>query len=221
MNFTQSTNNNNTIYHHDNQKGCAACRHQHKKCSPDCILAPYFPHGSEPEFLNAHKLYGVRNMTKIVEKFSIEERNIAMQSIIFESDMRAANPVGGCCGMINELTAQIQYYKAQIEHIYQQLVIIRAQTTCHNGHLTDYYTSSVCDPNHYITPVVPSSVSNYQCSQPPQLAPIDNTMVIVNNEDVEDGIIGNDDVNCLNWQDFISSSSSLLSSLLQNKERWA
>ena len=176
MNVVQSTtNNNNTIYQHSNQKTCAACKHQRNKCAPDCILAPYFPHGSEPEFLNAYKLYGVRNMTKIVENLSDEERNDAMKSIIFESNMRAANPITGCCRMIQELILQIRYYRDELQLTLQQLANVRPQNACHDGNLTNHGTSIICDPNSNINADVPSSVSNYQCAQPAQLTSIDNT----------------------------------------------
>ncbi|CAN8269373.1 unnamed protein product [Cochlearia groenlandica] len=58
-----SNNNNNN---NSTNQACAACKYQRRKCASDCILAPYFPHDRHNQFLNAHKLYGVSNITKII-----------------------------------------------------------------------------------------------------------------------------------------------------------
>ncbi|KAE9467926.1 hypothetical protein C3L33_00163, partial [Rhododendron williamsianum] len=50
---------NNTTTH-----ACAACKYQRRKCAPDCVLAPYFPHHRQRQFLNAHKLFGDEAISK-------------------------------------------------------------------------------------------------------------------------------------------------------------
>ncbi|KAG5008631.1 hypothetical protein AAZX31_07G008500 [Glycine max] len=108
-------------------QACAACKYQRRKCAPDCILAPYFPHDRQRQFLNAHKLFGVSNITKIIKLLSPQDKDQAMRTIIYQSDMRATDPVGGCYRYILELQAQIEYYRAELELVLQQLAIFRAQ----------------------------------------------------------------------------------------------
>ncbi|KAG8656460.1 hypothetical protein MANES_04G140100v8, partial [Manihot esculenta] len=108
-------------------QACAACKYQRRKCAPDCILAPYFPHDRQRQFLNAHKLFGVSNITKIIKPLSQPDKDEAMRTIIFQSDVRANDPVGGCYRIIRELQRQIEYHKAELDLVLHQLAICRAQ----------------------------------------------------------------------------------------------
>ncbi|KAJ9179332.1 hypothetical protein P3X46_011135 [Hevea brasiliensis] len=108
-------------------QACAACKYQRRKCAPDCILAPYFPHDRQRQFLNAHKLFGVSNITKIIKNLNQPDKDEAMRTIIFQSDVRANDPVGGCYGIIRELQRQIEYHKAELDLVLHQLAICRAQ----------------------------------------------------------------------------------------------
>ncbi|XP_028778737.1 LOB domain-containing protein 22-like [Neltuma alba] len=219
----RNNNNNNTSNHHNNNnnQACAACKYQRKKCAPDCILAPYFPHDRQRQFLNAHKLFGVRNITRIIENLDPHSRNEAMRSIIYQSDMRAADPVGGCYRHIQELVAQIQYHEAELELILQQLAVFRAQARHHHHLHRHSHPQEIVDttPDHLYSPniaaVLPSPVSHYQYIQQQQQEPTMNMMVV--NKDHQHHQSNNnnlqDDVNY--W---VSQDSMSLSSLsLQNK----
>ena len=81
-------------------KACAACKFQRRKCSKDCLLSPYFPADKPKTFSNAHRLFGVCNMVRILKQVEPDEKDEAMKSIIFESDMRARYPVHGCYGVM-------------------------------------------------------------------------------------------------------------------------
>ncbi|KAJ8440599.1 hypothetical protein Cgig2_028728 [Carnegiea gigantea] len=106
--------------------------HGAKKCAPDCVLAPYFPHDRTKQFLNAHKLFGVSNITKIIRNLNPPDKDIAMRTIMYQSDMRAKDPVGGCFRIIRDLHHQIEYYKAELDVVLQQLAICKAQQAYHH-----------------------------------------------------------------------------------------
>ncbi|XP_022720798.1 LOB domain-containing protein 22-like [Durio zibethinus] len=108
-------------------QACAACKYQRRKCAPDCILAPYFPHDRQRQFQNAHKLFGVSNISKIIKALNPPEKDIAMRTIVFQSDARANDPVGGCYRIIQELQRQIEYSQAELDLVFHQLAICRAQ----------------------------------------------------------------------------------------------
>ncbi|XP_041001917.1 LOB domain-containing protein 22-like [Juglans microcarpa x Juglans regia] len=112
-------------------QACAACKYQRRKCAPDCILAPYFPHDRQRQFLNAHKLFGVSNITKVIKNLDQPDKDEAMRTIIFQSDMRANDPVGGCYRMIQDLQRLIDYNKAELEIVLHQLALCRAQAHQH------------------------------------------------------------------------------------------
>ncbi|XP_047160184.1 LOB domain-containing protein 22 [Vigna umbellata] len=128
-NRISSTRNGNST-----TQACAACKYQRRKCAPDCILAPYFPHDRQRQFLNAHKLFGVSNITKIIKVVSPRDKDQAMRTIIYQSDMRASDPVGGCYRYIVDLQTQIEYCRAELDLVLQQLAMFRAQAQHQNQH---------------------------------------------------------------------------------------
>lgn len=131
--YTKRVHNNNN----DNKKGvlrvsgagqaCAACKYQRRKCEPDCVLAPYFPHDRQRQFLNAHKLFGVSNITKTIRHLDQPFKDEAMRTIIFQSDVRANDPVGGCYRIIRDLQRHIDYCKTELDIVLHQLAYCRAQ----------------------------------------------------------------------------------------------
>ncbi|CAL1376532.1 unnamed protein product [Linum trigynum] len=121
-------NNNNSSSSNGTSPACAACKYQRRKCAPDCVLAPYFPHDRQRQFLNAHKLFGVRKITKIIENLSTKaEKDEAMRAIIIQSDVRASDPVGGCYRIVRELQRQIEYGEAELGLVLHQLAICQQQ----------------------------------------------------------------------------------------------
>ncbi|XP_008779803.3 LOB domain-containing protein 11-like [Phoenix dactylifera] len=108
-------------------QACAACKYQRRKCNPDCTLAPYFPADQQRQFLNAHRLFGVSNILKIIRHLDPVQRAEAMRSIIFQSNARAHDPVGGCYRIILELERQLERDSAELALVLRQLAICRAQ----------------------------------------------------------------------------------------------
>ncbi|KAI5665600.1 hypothetical protein M9H77_15453 [Catharanthus roseus] len=107
---------------------CAACKYQRRRCSSECILAPYFPANQTKAFQNAHRLFGVSNIMKILKQLSTEEqREEAMKSIKYEADMRERYPVYGCAGIICQLRQQLRQAIEELHYVYEQLGIYREQ----------------------------------------------------------------------------------------------
>ncbi|XP_026665595.2 uncharacterized protein LOC103720129 isoform X2 [Phoenix dactylifera] len=108
-------------------QACAACKYQRRKCNRDCTLAPYFPADQQRQFLNAHRLFGVSNILKSIRHLDPVQRAEAMRSIIFQSNARAHDPVGGCYRIILELERQLQRDSAELALVLRQLAICRSQ----------------------------------------------------------------------------------------------
>ncbi|MCL7026745.1 hypothetical protein MKW94_026134 [Papaver nudicaule] len=106
---------------------CAACKYQRRKCAPDCVLAPYFPHDQPKMFQNAHKLFGVSNIQKILKPLTPDLKREATKSIIYEANMRDKFPVTGCCTVIRQLQYQIGQAEAELRFVISQLSIYRQQ----------------------------------------------------------------------------------------------
>ncbi|XAR49939.1 hypothetical protein NMG60_11004125 [Bertholletia excelsa] len=124
-NPTSSTITTNRV---NGNQACAACKYRRRKCASDCLLSPYFPHNRHHQFRNAHRLFGVSNITKIIQHLSPSQKDAAMQTIIFESNVHAADPVGGCYRIIRDLSRQIEFARAELDLVLQQLALCRAVT---------------------------------------------------------------------------------------------
>ncbi|KAK9066116.1 hypothetical protein SSX86_015518 [Deinandra increscens subsp. villosa] len=134
--ITTSRSNSSTLTtarSNSTTQACAACRYQRRKCAPDCILAPYFPHDRQRQFQNAHKLFGVSNITKIIRDLDPPQKDEAMRTIIYQADVRAHDPVGGCYRIIRELQRQIEFSRAELEIVLHQLAFCRTHAVhAHN-----------------------------------------------------------------------------------------
>ncbi|KAJ9183584.1 hypothetical protein P3X46_007417 [Hevea brasiliensis] len=141
-------------------QACAACRYQRRKCAPDCPLAPYFPSNHSSDFINAHKLFGVRNILKTLRKLrTFNEKKNAVTSMIYQANARARDPVSGCCGIISRLNAQIEMYQLELSLVNQQLES-HQQLTSH--HLQDFSQLNIDDDKQLQQLEDLSIVGNYQ-----------------------------------------------------------
>lgn len=104
---------------------CAACKFQRRKCSSECLLAQFFPSENPKLFHNAHKLFGVRNIVKIIKPLNNFQRLEAMTSIIFESNVREEFPVHGCYGVIRRLESQICLAEEELNSLQAKLAFFR------------------------------------------------------------------------------------------------
>ncbi|KAH7686486.1 Lateral organ boundaries LOB domain-containing protein [Dioscorea alata] len=110
-------------------QACAACKYQRRKCNPDCTLAPFFPADSQRQFLNAHRLFGVSNILRIIRGLDPVTRAEAMRSIIFQSNARALDPVGGCYRIILDLEQTIHALTAELSLVLQHLSFYRSHSS--------------------------------------------------------------------------------------------
>ncbi|XVF54237.1 hypothetical protein PTKIN_Ptkin05aG0164400 [Pterospermum kingtungense] len=106
---------------------CAACKYQRRKCIPECLLAPYFPADQTKVFQNAHKLFGVSNIVKILRSLDPSQHAEAMRSIKYQANVRDRFPVYGCLGVIRQLYYQIQLLEEEFQAVLAQLEMFRQQ----------------------------------------------------------------------------------------------
>lgn len=126
---------------------CAACKLLRRRCSRDCVFAPYFPAEEPGKFAGVHKVFGASNVSKMlqVSQFGIdqificlinythagparpgpqelpeEHRGDAVSSMVYEANARMRDPVYGCVGAIS-------YLQQQIDGLRQQLALTQAE----------------------------------------------------------------------------------------------
>ncbi|CAA0829992.1 LOB domain-containing protein 27 [Striga hermonthica] len=111
----------------DANPACAVCKYQRRRCTPNCPLAPYFPANHPNTFQNVHRLFGVSNVTKILDSLhSSDQKEDAMKSIIFEAEMRRRYPVHGCSVIIQQLRFQIECAHQELRRLYSLCLQVAA-----------------------------------------------------------------------------------------------
>ncbi|KAM7276359.1 hypothetical protein ACFE04_018225 [Oxalis oulophora] len=121
-------------------QACASCKYQRRKCTPECPLAPYFPPDQPKMFQNAHKLFGVSNILKILKDLDVSLHGEAMKSIILQANIRDRYPVHGCWGLYQELLYQLWMVEEELNLVLAHLDRLRNQqlqisSTCPNSQL--------------------------------------------------------------------------------------
>ncbi|KAF8648064.1 hypothetical protein HU200_065102 [Digitaria exilis] len=104
-------------------QACAACKYQRRKCTRECPLAPYFLADEPRRFLNAHRLFGVKNIQHTLRKIDPEHWPDAMRTLIYQADARAADPVGGCVSIIDKLQREMRRAELELAYVKQQIAI--------------------------------------------------------------------------------------------------
>ncbi|KAL0323757.1 UNVERIFIED_CONTAM: LOB domain-containing protein 22 [Sesamum calycinum] len=129
-------------------QACAACKYQRRRCAPDCPLAPFFPADRVKEFLNAHKLFGVGNIIKILKKVPQHERQNTMRSVIFEANVRARDPVGGCHRLIREMEERLQLCNSELDLVMKKLAFYKYKLLLNderpNSEIYDLVQNTTC-----------------------------------------------------------------------------
>ncbi|KAK6153042.1 hypothetical protein DH2020_012681 [Rehmannia glutinosa] len=79
-------------------------------------------------FQNVHRLFGVSNITKMLDNLkNDDQKEDAMKSIIYEAEMRHRFPVHGCTLVINHLRLQLQCAVEELRHVYAQIAACKQQ----------------------------------------------------------------------------------------------
>lgn len=100
---------------------CAACKFLRRKCTLECVFAPYFPPDQPQKFANVHKIFGASNVTKLLNELHPHQREDAVNSLAYEADARVKDPVYGCVGAISILQHQVKQLQTELHHARSEL----------------------------------------------------------------------------------------------------
>ncbi|KAF8018768.1 hypothetical protein BT93_H3618 [Corymbia citriodora subsp. variegata] len=93
---------------------CASCKLLRRRCSKDCIFAPYFPPNDPHKFAIVHKVFGASNLSKMLQELPVNQRGDAVSSLVYEANARVRDPVYGCVGTISYLQNQVSELQLQL-----------------------------------------------------------------------------------------------------------
>lgn len=100
---------------------CAACKFLRRKCTQECVFAPYFPPDQPQKFANVHKVFGASNVAKLLNDLNSAHREDAVNSLAYEADARLRDPVYGCVGLISILQHRLKQIKDDLENAKKEL----------------------------------------------------------------------------------------------------
>lgn len=67
---------------------CAACKLLRRRCTQDCVFAPYFPADEPHKFASVHKVFGASNVNKMLQVVSSILMHNALISIVSSVENR-------------------------------------------------------------------------------------------------------------------------------------
>ncbi|XP_051119878.1 LOB domain-containing protein 1-like [Andrographis paniculata] len=108
---------------------CAACRILRRRCVEKCALAPYFPPAEPLKFSNAHRVFGASNIIKLLQELPENQREDAVNSMVYEANARLRDPVYGCAGVISQLQKQINKLQAELAKAQAEVIKMQFQNS--------------------------------------------------------------------------------------------
>lgn len=100
---------------------CAACKFLRRKCTQECVFAPYFPPDQPQKFANVHKVFGASNVAKLLNDIPTPNREDAVNSLAYEAEARLRDPVYGCVGLISILQHKLKQLQNDLISAKQEL----------------------------------------------------------------------------------------------------
>ena len=137
---------------------CAACKLQRRKCTQDCVFAPYFPADQPQKFANVHNVFGASNVAKILNELNPVQREDAVNSLAYEAEARLSDPVYGCVGIISILQYKLKQIQISLYNAKQELARLSSGQAFHP---TLYPPGFIPKLQHLDNPSSSSSVLPY------------------------------------------------------------
>ncbi|KAL1552143.1 LOB domain-containing protein 36-like [Salvia divinorum] len=100
---------------------CAACKCLRRKCTQECVFAPYFPPDNPQKFTNVHKVFGASNVSKLLNELNASQREDAVNSLAYEAEHRLRDPIYGCVGYISILQQKLTQVHLSLENAKKEL----------------------------------------------------------------------------------------------------
>ncbi|KAI0518844.1 hypothetical protein KFK09_006280 [Dendrobium nobile] len=104
---------------------CAACKYLRRRCSEDCILAPYFHPSNPHRFACVHKIFGASNIARMLQHLPAHKRAQAADAMAWEAYWRVQDPVYGSNAIIAHLQHEISKAQNELQMTRAQIAILQ------------------------------------------------------------------------------------------------
>ncbi|KAG8050846.1 hypothetical protein GUJ93_ZPchr0009g1428 [Zizania palustris] len=112
---------------------CASCKLLRRRCTPECVFAPYFPAEDARRFATVHRVFGASNVSRMLQEVAPAHRADAVSSLVYEASARVRDPVYGCVAAISSLQQQVSQLQMQLALAHAEILICVQQPQQH-GH---------------------------------------------------------------------------------------
>ncbi|KAI4326128.1 hypothetical protein MLD38_031471 [Melastoma candidum] len=147
---------------------CAACKFLRRKCTPECMFAPYFPADQPQKFANVHKVFGASNVQKLLAELPVNHREDAVNSLAYEAETRRRDPVYGCVGLISILQQRLKILQCELQSAHKELALYQGMA------MQTQQTMGV--PGFPVAQPVPGGILPLSLNQPPSSMEDQNKM---------------------------------------------
>lgn len=90
------------------RSSCGACKFLRRKCTSDCIFAPYYSYDeAATHFAAVHKVFGTSNVSRLLQHLPVQNRSDAAITVSYEALARVQDPIRGCVAHIYALQQQV------------------------------------------------------------------------------------------------------------------
>ncbi|WJX38666.1 hypothetical protein P8452_26301 [Trifolium repens] len=72
---------------------CAACKNQRRKCTKECIFAPYFPPDNPQKFAYVQKVFGASNVAKLLNELQNQLRNLQNELVMAKKELASLHAI--------------------------------------------------------------------------------------------------------------------------------
>ncbi|CAI9772986.1 unnamed protein product [Fraxinus pennsylvanica] len=104
---------------------CGACKFLRRRCTSECIFAPYFSYDHAASHFSAvHKVFGASNVSKLLLHLPVQNRSDAAITLSYEALARMQDPIYGCVAYILALQKLVANLEEEIEIIGNQMANI-------------------------------------------------------------------------------------------------
>ncbi|KAK4778333.1 hypothetical protein SAY87_018520 [Trapa incisa] len=131
---------------------CGACKFLRRKCTSECVFAPYFCYDqAASHFAAVHKVFGASNVSKLLHHLPLQARADAALTVSYEALARIRDPIYGCVAHIFALQEQVANLQEEIEILGTQMTNL--------GMLS--WGGSAMTNNQFVSNVVQSQFPQY------------------------------------------------------------
>ncbi|KAF0889885.1 hypothetical protein E2562_033855 [Oryza meyeriana var. granulata] len=116
---------------------CASCKLLRRRCTSECVFAPYFPAEEAQRFAMVHRVFGASNVSKMLQEVPPPQRADAVSSLVYEANARVRDPVYGCVAAISFLQHQVSHLQMQLALAHADAAALQLQLHQHRHHQQD------------------------------------------------------------------------------------